>query len=238
MRAYLSGAERRLVGTPTKVRPQQLDARRRLVPDTARPVSCCFMYSKAASVAARVAAAGLVVAGWAGSAGVAYADPAPAPSPGPSPAASPGPAPAPAPAAASPAPAPAPGAKTTIDHDGTFAVGTDIVPGTYTTAGPKSNGTCYWKRLGNPDGALIDNAMSKKPQVVSIQATDKAFKTDGCQPWQLNMGAKPPADTPPPGAQATLGILNGLLGGQNRPQAPQAPTQTSQAPQAPQPDGH
>jgi hypothetical protein len=146
-----------------------------------------------APVAARFVAAGLLVVGWAASAGVAGADPDPAPPPGP---------------------------KTTIDHDGTYAVGTDIAPGTYSTAGPEGNGTCYWKRLGNPDGNLIDNAMSKKSQVVQIDPTDKSFKTSGCQPWQLTPDATSPANTPPPGVQGTLGILNGLLGGQNGQQAP------------------
>jgi hypothetical protein len=156
-----------------------------------------------ASVAARFAAAGLVIGGCAVSAGIAYADPDSTSPPAPSPEAS-----------------PAPGGKTTIDHDGTYAVGTDIAPGTYSSAGPVGNGTCYWKRTGNPDGELIDNSMSKKPQVVRIEATDKAFKTDGCQPWQLTPDANPPADTPPAGVQGTLGILNGLLGGQNGQQAP------------------
>ena len=146
-----------------------------------------------APVAARFVAAGLLVVGWAASVGVAGADPDPAPPPGP---------------------------KTTIDHDGTYAVGTDIAPGTYSTAGPEGNGTCYWKRLGNPDGNLIDNAMSKKSQVVQIDPTDKSFKTSGCQPWQLTPDATPPANTPPAGVQGTLGILNGLLGGQNGQQAP------------------
>ena len=146
-----------------------------------------------APVAARFVAAGLLVVGWAASAGVAGADPDPAPPPGP---------------------------KTTIDHDGTYAVGTDIAPGTYSTAGPEGNGTCYWKRLGNPDGNLIDNALSKKSQVVQIDPTDKSFKTSGCQPWQLTPDATPPANTPPPGVQGTLGILDGLLGGQNGQQAP------------------
>jgi hypothetical protein len=61
---------------------------------------------------------------------------------------------------------------------------------------------------------MIDNAMTKKPQVVQIEATDQAFKTTGCQPWQ------PSGDAPPPGLsgpaagaqlQTGLGILNGLL---------------------------
>lgn len=110
-----------------------------------------------------------------------------------------------------------------MDHDGTYAVGTDIAPGTYSSAGPVGSGTCYWKRLGNPDGALLDNALSKKPQVVQIEPTDKAFKTTGCQPWQAAEGAAP-TDLPGPAAgaqlQTTLGILNGLLGpnGQQVPQ--------------------
>jgi hypothetical protein len=150
-------------------------------------------FKGSAPVAARFAVAALLLAGWAASAGVAGADPDPSPPPGP---------------------------KTTIDKDGTYAVGSDIAPGTYSSAGPVDNGTCYWKRLGNPDGNLIDNALSKKPQVVQIDPTDKSFKTSGCQPWQLTPDANPPANTPPPGVQGTLGILNGLLGGQNGQQPP------------------
>ena len=165
--------------------------------------------------AARLAVAGLLVAGWAASAGAAGADPEPSPSPSPSPSASPAPAASPEPSA-SPAPAP----KTTIDKDGTYAVGTDVAPGIYSSAGPVGNGACYWKRSGNPDGNLIDNSMSKKPQVVQIDPTDKSFKTSGCQPWQLTPDAVVPPSTPPPGVVGTLGILNGLLGGQNGQQAP------------------
>ncbi len=113
-----------------------------------------------------------------------------------------------------------------MDHDGTYVVGTDILPGTYSSAGPVGNGTCYWKRMGNPDGALIDNALSKKPQVVQIEPTDKAFRTTGCQPWQNTGGeGNAPAELPGPAAgaqlQTDLGILNGLLGpnGQQVPQS-------------------
>ena len=88
--------------------------------------------------------------------------------------------------------------KTTIDADGTYAVGTDIVPGVYSSAGPVGDGTCYWKRTSNPDGATLDNALTKKPQTVQIDPTDKSFKTDGCQPWQLNNGAAPPPPDMPP----------------------------------------
>jgi len=176
------------------------------------------MRSKAAPVAARFVVAGVLLAGWAASAGIAGADPEPAPSPSPTPA--PAPAPAPVASAPAPAPSPAPAGKTTIDKDGTYAVGADIAPGIYSSAGPIGDGTCYWKRTGNPDGNLIDNAISKKPQVVQIDPTDKSFKTSGCQPWQLTPDATPPANTPPAGVQGTLGILNGLLGGQNGPPPP------------------
>jgi len=149
-------------------------------------------FKAGAPVAGRFVAAGLFLAGWAASSGVAGADPEP-----------------------TPAPAPAP--KTAMDHDGTYAVGSDIAPGTYSSGGPVGDGTCYWKRLGNPDGNLIDNALTKKPQVVRIEPTDKAFKTNGCQPWQQTPDANPPAEVPPPIAGAQLGILNGLLGGNAHP---------------------
>ncbi|MDX1890672.1 hypothetical protein SBI80_13870 [Mycolicibacterium sp. 050158] len=100
------------------------------------------------------------------------------------------------PTAATPTPPPAP--KTSIDADGTYAVGTDIAPGVYTSAGPVGDGTCFWRRTGNPDGATIDNALSKKPQTVQIDPTDKAFKTNGCQPWQLSTDGAAPAAGPPP----------------------------------------
>lgn len=80
-----------------------------------------------------------------------------------------------------PAPEPAPTPKTTIDADGTYVVGQDIVPGTYASAGPIENGSCYWKRMKGDK--LVDNAMSKKPQVVRIEATDTQFVTNDCQPW-------------------------------------------------------
>ena len=128
-----------------------------------------FVTSKSTSVAA----AALMVLGWGSAAGLASADP---------------PAPAPTPHHLDGRPA---GPKTTIDHDGVFAVGTDIVPGTYTSAGPVGNGVCYWKRLGDDAKQPIDNAMSKKPQVVRIDPTDKTFKTDGCQAWQKRRRGRP-----------------------------------------------
>jgi hypothetical protein len=155
-----------------------------------------FVGSKSTAIAAAAA----IALGWGAAGGLASADPS----------------------APAPAPPPGPGPKTTIDHDGTFAVGTDIVPGTYTSAGPLGNGTCYWKRLGAGDDGkqLVDNAMSKKPQVVRIDPTDKAFKTDGCQPWQKNDAASPDPGKSPAEAGMSLDILNALLnpsGGQPPP---------------------
>lgn len=157
-----------------------------------------FVRSKSTAIAA----AALIALSWGAAGGLASADP-----------------PAPPPA---PAPAPAPnGPKTSIDHDGTFAVGTDIVPGTYTSAGPQGNGVCYWKRLAGDDGKqLLDNAMSKKPQVVRIDPTDKTFKTDGCQPWQKDDAAVPDPGKTPEQAGLPLGILGSLLGGGAPPPKP------------------
>jgi hypothetical protein len=109
-------------------------------------------------------------------------------------------------------PAPPPGPKTTIDHDGTYSVGKDIAAGTYSSAGPVGGGTCYWKRLGGANGnEVVDNAISKKPQVVQLDPSDKAFKTDGCQPWQMTDPANAPDDLPPMAAEAQLhGYLNDL----------------------------
>lgn len=157
-----------------------------------------FVRSKSTAVTA----AALIALSWGAAGGLASADP-----------------PAPPPA---PAPAPAPnGPKTSIDHDGTFAVGTDIVPGTYTSAGPQGNSVCYWKRLAGDDGKqLVDNAMSKKPQVVRIDPTDKTFKTDGCQPWQKDDAAVPDPGKTPEQAGLPLGILGSLLGGAGAPPPP------------------
>ncbi|MGV0810090.1 hypothetical protein [Mycolicibacterium setense] len=130
-------------------------------------------------------AAALAVSAGGAFSGIAAADPE-APMPVPAPGPPPGPVEA-APAAppAVPAGAPAPAASGVIDHDGLFIVGTDVQPGNYASAGPVEGGTCYWKRMADLHGGdIIDNAFSKKPQVITIEATDKAFKTSGCQPWQ------------------------------------------------------
>jgi hypothetical protein len=120
-------------------------------------------------------AAMIVLVGAAASTATAQADPAPAPPP-------------------APAPAPPPAPKTTIDADGTYAVGTDIQPGTYSSAGPVGDGACYWKRVSGTN--IVDNALTKKAQIVAIEPTDTAFTTNECQQWQLTDA---PVPVPSPG---------------------------------------
>jgi hypothetical protein len=79
-------------------------------------------------------------------------------------------------------PPPPAGPKTTIDSDGTYVVGTDIVAGTYHTAGGDN---CYWARLSSLNTSdIIDNNGSSGPQTVQIESSDKAFLTEHCAVWQ------------------------------------------------------
>src|SRR5262245_6397311 len=118
--------------------------------------------------ARRAAVAALfVLVGSAASTATAQADPTPAPPPG-----------------------PPPGPTATIDGDGTYTVGKDIQPGVYSSAGPVGNGACYWKRLNGT--SIVDNAMTKKAQIVQIDPTDTTFTTNQCQPWQLTDEPVPP----------------------------------------------
>lgn len=72
-----------------------------------------------------------------------------------------------------------------IPGNGTFLVGSRVKPGTYESAKPKS-GNCYWARLKDTKGALgsiIANNNSSGPSTVTIEATDGAFQTSGCEAW-------------------------------------------------------
>ncbi|AHH93721.1 hypothetical protein GCM10010174_23700 [Kutzneria viridogrisea] len=71
---------------------------------------------------------------------------------------------------------------------GVHVVGTDILPGTYRTAGPTDGALpiCYWAREKDTSGefsSIIANDNAKGPTTVTIAATDGAFKTSGCQQW-------------------------------------------------------
>src|ERR1700694_6071826 len=91
-------------------------------PSTAAPTRLTMPSVRSTKTA--IGALMLALAGWGASAGIASADPVPPPSQ----------------------------PKTTIDRDGTFLVGTDIVPGTYSSAGPVGSGRCYWKGLRRHSG--------------------------------------------------------------------------------------
>jgi hypothetical protein len=85
------------------------------------------------------------------------------------------------------APPPPSAPKTVMETDGTYRVGTDIVPGTYRSAGPSPEGEsdCYWARLSSLNSThIIDSNISTGPQVVMILPSDRAFLTRSCQTWQ------------------------------------------------------
>jgi hypothetical protein len=71
-------------------------------------------------------------------------------------------------------------AANTFGGDGTFRVGADIQPGTYTSAGGSN---CYWARLNAAGDDIIDNNISSGPAVVTVQASDGLVKTSRCAPF-------------------------------------------------------
>lgn len=81
---------------------------------------------------------------------------------------------------------PTPSGPVTSFGPGTYVVGTDIVAGTYKTAGSASDSPCYWARLRNTSGelsAIITNGNPEGPTTVTISKSDGAFETSGCQQW-------------------------------------------------------
>lgn len=85
------------------------------------------------------------------------------------------------------APAPPAGPVTSFGA-GTYAVGTDIVPGMYSSSGPDGSNFagCYWARLKDTSGnaeAIIANNIDQGQTVVTVSASDGAFKTQGCSTW-------------------------------------------------------
>jgi hypothetical protein len=85
--------------------------------------------------------------------------------------------------------------------DGTFAVGTDIQPGTYRTRAASDG--CYWERLsgfGGTLGEIIANENTDAPEVVTIAASDKGFQSRRCGTWTTDLSAVvPPGNSFPAG---------------------------------------
>lgn len=86
---------------------------------------------------------------------------------------------------AGPPPALVPGQ---IPGDGIFLVGKDVQPGTYKSSGATGSG-CYYARMHDASdsfGSVISNNFQQRgPSVVTINPSDGAFKTSGCETWQL-----------------------------------------------------
>jgi hypothetical protein len=75
-----------------------------------------------------------------------------------------------------------------MQSEGTYVVGTDIVPGTYRSPGGTGGVNCYWERLSGLSGDASDritNGLSEGPQLVAISPSDVAFETNNCLPWTL-----------------------------------------------------
>jgi hypothetical protein len=74
--------------------------------------------------------------------------------------------------------------------NGTYTVGQTVQAGTYRAPGPGDN--CYWERLSGFGGAssdIIANNTTGDPSVVTIAATDKGFRTEGCGTWTSDLSA-------------------------------------------------
>lgn len=86
----------------------------------------------------------------------------------------------------------APAGPKTSFGDGTWEVGATaglIAPGKYRTTVPASSFNCYWERLKGTSGGFDDilandNHEAGTQAIVTIAATDAAFKSRGCGTWQ------------------------------------------------------
>lgn len=86
---------------------------------------------------------------------------------------------------------PQPADPNTITGDGTFAVGTQVKPGTYRAVVPGDSLGCYYARLSTTDSdAIIDNGLGDpgSQQLVTIKSTDKYFETRYCGTWSKVSG--------------------------------------------------
>lgn len=75
-----------------------------------------------------------------------------------------------------------------ITGDGTFAVGSQVKPGTYRAVVPGDSFGCYWARLKAADGSIDSiiangNGDPGQQMIVTVKAADKWFETKGCGSW-------------------------------------------------------
>jgi len=74
--------------------------------------------------------------------------------------------------------------------DGVFQIGKDIQPGTYRLREKPSG--CYYERLkgfGGSVGDIISNENTSAYAIVTINATDKGFKSQNCGYWTQDLSA-------------------------------------------------
>ncbi|MEV5550194.1 hypothetical protein AB0L35_29355 [Streptomyces sp. NPDC052309] len=78
------------------------------------------------------------------------------------------------------------GKKAAFAGDGDFEVGADVKPGTYRTTG-NTDSMCYWERAKDASGemdSLLANDNVSGTSYVTVKATDKIFKSSGCNDWE------------------------------------------------------
>jgi hypothetical protein len=76
-------------------------------------------------------------------------------------------------------PAPRSGPRNTTIGEGTWAVGIDIAPCTYSTTLPEDSNGCYWQRARDfteESDSIIANDNAGARATVTIKATDKALR--------------------------------------------------------------
>ncbi|GAA3805279.1 hypothetical protein GCM10022403_044060 [Streptomyces coacervatus] len=76
--------------------------------------------------------------------------------------------------------------KAAFAGDGDFQVGSDVKPGTYRTTG-NTDGMCYWERARDAKGetdSILANDNVSGTSYVTVKATDKLFKSNGCKDWE------------------------------------------------------
>ena len=87
--------------------------------------------------------------------------------------------------------------------NGSFEVGVDIMPGRYTSAGPKISifPMCTFARLRTAGAGLMDldevidvQIFQEGQAIVNIQPSDGGFYSAGCQDWQPRPPPAPPSE--------------------------------------------
>jgi hypothetical protein len=76
-----------------------------------------------------------------------------------------------------------PGRTLTAFRDGTWQIGVDIVPGTYTSAGSAGPACFHALRTSMAGGGVVNSAVSTGPATVVLTEADGWFETSGCATW-------------------------------------------------------